>query len=191
MNYAIDSEFFRGVEVPDEAITRALNQFPKCLMVSGLKQIKTEHKYAWFSGKIVVAPEGYELGSNTFFQEYEHTYRHDKQNETTTMVKIANTRTKIPPISDSTTNDFYVLQFFRDKRIYEMEKERNYPFELIWALNRVSYLREHKWSVRNAIERVAAQSGIDYDTIFRGFSSRASQMRWANRDYKNYKNSRS
>lgn len=187
MNYAIDSEFFRYVEVSDETLNKALNEFPGCLMVSGLDQVETEHKYAWFGGKIVVAPEGFELGSEVFFQDYEHSYKHDKQNETTTAVKVEQVVKEIPRVKvEPPEENFYNFEFFRQKRIHELEKD--YPFEMIWALNRVWYLRQKKKLLVDACKEVSEKSGLDYSNIISSFNRRIAVMRWAKEDYKKSRN---
>ena len=177
----IDQDFFSKYGITREQNARILNSYPDCIVVRDKKEINTNHHYMWYQGQIVLTSENFELGRVVFFQEIK--YHDDRGYENISIVHENDVYLEIPEAknSDSTNEGFYNLEFFRQKRIYESEKDLDY--KLIWSLDRVAFLRKKRFSAKKACERVSEQSGIDFDTIYNGYCKRAINLRWAKKDY--------
>lgn len=89
-------------------------------------------------------------------------------------------------VENNSQKEFYNEKYFELKRIHESEKE--YDFNVIFALNRIKWFRSKRWSTKKAIEVVAKESGIEYKTLYSGHQRRKSHKRWAKRDYLDFAN---
>lgn len=89
-------------------------------------------------------------------------------------------------VENNGQKEFYSEKYFELKRIHESEKE--YDFNVIFALNRIKWFRSKRWSTKKAIEVVAKESGIEYETLYSGHQRRKSHKRWAKRDYLEFVN---
>jgi hypothetical protein len=182
MTIVIDRDYFKGIDVSNEKIDRIINAYPDCIIVNQKKEFNTNHHLAWYVGMVVLTSEKFELGSWVYFQDVRYIVESHGV-DCGYIIDGNDVYLTIPSVtgSDSTNEEFFNLTFFKKKRIYESEKDL--PYELIWALDRVAYLRKKRFSTINACRRVSEQSGIEYDTIYNHFCKRAIHSRWAKKDY--------
>jgi len=181
----IDQNYFNDCGLKNDKLDRIINIYPKCVIVSQRKNYNTNHKLQWYTGKIVLTTEKFELGKWVYFQSVKDSVDLHEINcgfiisEEDVYLSIP----QVSGVSDSTNEEFYNLEYFRQKRVDEAEHDL--PFKIKWALNRVWYLRKKKFKITNAIKLVSKQSGIDYNTIRTAFNKRMVNLRWGKNDYKN------
>jgi len=184
MNCFIDLGYFEKLGISQEKVNKMIERYPNCIMVKNKEEYRN-HNYptAWYKGTLILATDGFGLGNEVFFDTYEYTH-YVGQEPAGIFVNIGNAFHKIPPYTgnDSTASEFYNLEYYRQKRVYE--RERDLGFEMVWALNRVAYLRKKRFNTQNACKRVAEQSGLDYQNILNKFYARCAHLKWGAKDYK-------
>lgn len=192
----VNHKFFNEIAA-DEIIRKILEHYPESVTVKDVSIIDDSKisKYILYRGEIVLTSDSknFELGKIVYY--YNSSYSQQDLNgeiifDVVSIDKIlhdedVSKQYRVYIDSDSTSE--LTLDYFKFKRVYEIEKQHNYPFIMIWALNRVDYLMNRRgWKGKSAIEMASKRFGVSYPRLYEGYSRRQAVRRWAKEDYDKY-----